>query len=84
MIAKAPISIVITTQTSKTTSRYGQRGEKYVLIDVGFTGENIYLQAQTLNLGTVAVGAFSQTAVAELLNLTTGETPVLIMPVGKR
>lgn len=81
-IAQAPISIVTTCQYSRITGRYGQRGIRYAHIEVGHVGENIYLQAEALGLGTVAIGAFSDGMVAKCLSLPKEQEPLYIMPVG--
>ena len=51
-------------------------------IEVGHVGQNIYLQAESLGLVTVAIGAFMDEAVKKILNIK--EEPLYIMPVGKR
>lgn len=81
-IRVAPISIVISADFSKTTSRYGERGIRYVYIDLGHAGQNIYLQAASLGMGTVAVGAFADDEVAKVLSLPEDEKPLYIMPIG--
>ena len=81
-IVRAPVSIVTTVEYSRITSRYGQRGVRYAHIEVGHVGENIYLQAEALGLGTVAVGAFSDGMVSKCLNLSKEHEPLYIMPVG--
>ena len=82
MIEKAPIDIVITALYQRTTSRYGDRGRRYVYMEVGHVGQNIYLQAEALGLGTVVVGAFRDDRVKKLLGID--EKVLYIMPVGKR
>lgn len=82
MIERAPITIVIAAVFQRTTTRYGERGVRYVQIEVGHTGENIYLQAESLGLATVAVGAFQDKEIKKLLKLK--EEPLYLMPVGKR
>lgn len=81
-ITRAPISIVTTVEYSRITSRYGQRGVRYAHIEIGHVGENIYLQAEALGLGTVAVGAFSDGMVSKCLHLSKEHEPLYIMPVG--
>ncbi len=81
-IAAAPVCIAIAAKFAKTTSRYGERGIRYVHIDVGHVGQNIYLQAEGLGLGTVAVGAFDDDTVARALKLSPPLVPLYLMPVG--
>ena len=82
-IAVAPVSLVICAVYDKTFIRYNVRGERYVFIEVGHAGQNIYLQATAFGLGTVAVGAFRDESVRTLLQLRSNIKPLYIMPVGK-
>jgi len=59
-----------------------RRGYRYVYMEVGHVGENIYLMATALRLGTVAVGAFYDDWVARIINAEPNEHPLYIMPVG--
>ena len=81
-VAKAPVSIVFAATYERTTARYGRRGQRYVHIEVGHVGQNVYLQAEALGLGTVAVGAFEDAAVSRVLELPSAMLPLYIMPVG--
>ena len=81
-VRDAPVNIVIVADYERTTRYYGDRGYQYVHMEVGHVGENIYLQAVSLNLGTVAVGAFYDNQVAEILNLPPKYRPLYIMPIG--
>lgn len=76
-------ALVITAVYERTTGKYGQRGLRYVHMEVGYTSENIHLQAAALGLGTVAVGAFHDERAQKILDLPDNERPLLIMPVGK-
>ncbi len=83
-VLEAPASLVYSAVFSRTTDIYGSRGkERYVCMDVGHSAENVYLQAGALNIGTVAIGAFSDLNVKLLLNMTREEEPLYIMPIGK-
>ena len=82
-IYEAPIDIVICAIYERTTKRYGSRGERYVHMEVGHAGQNIYLQAAALGLATVAIGAFHDEQVREVLQLDKEYKPLYIMPVGR-
>lgn len=79
-IAEAPAVIALVAHFERTTGRYGERGERYVYMDAGYASQNIYLLAGELGLVTVAVGAFDDGDMAEVLG--TGGLPLLVMPVG--
>ncbi|CAB49813.1 SagB/ThcOx family dehydrogenase [Pyrococcus abyssi] len=80
-VLNAPVSIVIVAHYERTTSKYGERGIRYVHLDCGHMGQNIYLQATALNLGTVAVGAFRDDEVRKVLGVD-GD-PLYVFPIGK-
>lgn len=82
-IYQAPVALVICAEYERTLRRYGSRGERYVHIEIGHAGQNIYLQATALGLATVAVGAFDDEQVREVLRLDKQYKPLYIMPVGK-
>ncbi len=81
-VEEAPVVIVITAIYERTTARYGSRGVRYVHMEVGHVGQNIYLQTVALGLGTVAVGAFDDNSVREVINAPPEEKPLYIMPIG--
>ena len=81
-IAEAPVSLVITAEYERTTGKYGDRGVRYVHMEAGHVGQNVYLQAEALGLGTVTVGAFQDEGISQALNLPSGYRPLYVMPVG--
>jgi SagB-type dehydrogenase family enzyme len=81
-ILKAPVSIVITAISARTMQKYEQRGIRYVHMETGAAGENIYLQAESLGLGTVFIGAFEDEDVKKVIGIE--EEPMGIMPIGKK
>jgi len=82
MVGAAPVSVFYSAVFSRSTGRYGERGIRYVYIELGHSAQNVYLQAEALGLGTVAVGAFIDTRVSQILGLPANETPLYIMPIG--
>ena len=83
-IGDAAIVIVFTAIYQRTTWKYGKRGVRYVHMEVGYSGENLFLQAEALDLGTVVVGAFDDDEVREVLNLDSDIQPLSLMPVGRK
>jgi SagB-type dehydrogenase family enzyme len=81
-VAHAPVSLVIAAEYERTTRRYGDRGVRYVLIEVGHASQNVYLECEALGLATVAIGAFYDEEVARVLNLPRQHRPLYVMPVG--
>jgi len=81
-VRDAPVNIVICAVYERTTRVYGERGYRYVYMEVGHVGQNIYLMATALGLGTVAIGAFYDDWVARIINAEPSEHPLYIMPVG--
>ena len=67
----------------RTTVKYGDRGIQYVHMETGHAAQNVYLQAVSLNLGTVVIGAFYDDKVRRTLKMSDREQPLYIMPVGK-
>lgn len=76
------IALVIAGVYGRTTSKYGERGRRYVHMEVGAAAQNVYLQATALDLGTVFVGAFEDRAVKKVLDLPKDHRPLGVMPVG--
>ena len=83
-IVDAAIIFVFTANYQRTTWKYGKRGVRYVHMEVGHAGQNLFLQAEALHLGTVVVGAFDDDEVREVLNLDSNVQPLSLMPVGRK
>jgi SagB-type dehydrogenase family enzyme len=81
-MAGAPVNLIITAEYSRSSSKYGERGVRYSMIEAGHVGQNIFLQAEALGLGAGIVGAFNDREVAWVAKLGQGHEPLLIMPVG--
>ena len=82
-LADAPVTIAIAAVYGRTVSKYGQRAERYVHMEVGHAAQNVHLQAVALDLGTVVVGAFDDAEVKRVLTLAANEQPLCLLPVGR-
>lgn len=76
--------LLISADFEKTTQKYGERGKQYVWMEAGHSAQNVYLQAVSLGMGTVSVGAFNEGKVQKILNLPENILPLVIMPIGKK
>lgn len=91
-VRDAPVSLVLLARPGRTTGEYGDRGrERYVPIEVGHAGQNVYLAVEALDLATVGVGAFDDEAVAAAVHASEGDdggddavVPMMLYPVGRR
>ncbi len=81
-VKNAAIDIVLCAIFERTTKYYGERGYRYVYMEAGHIGQNIYLEATALGLGTVAIGAFYDNRVQEIVGAKPNEHPIYIFPVG--
>ena len=82
-VADGAAIILIAADYDRTTVRYGERGIRYVHMEAGCAAQNIYLQAESLNLGTVLIGAFHDDQVSSILDLPVDEEPLWLMPIGR-
>lgn len=82
-IKNAPAVMVFCAVFERVTGRYGKRGIQYVHMEVGHAIQNVCLQAISLGLGSVIIGAFNDHDVKEVMNFEVDEHPLLILPVGK-
>ncbi len=83
MVREAPAVLFYSAVYSRCTDKYGKRGrERYVCMDLGHSAQNVYLQVETLKLGTCAIGAFNDEKVKEILQLQAEEEPLYMMPFG--
>ncbi len=81
-LASAPALILMAADYPRTTGRYGERGIRYVAMEAGHIGQNIYLQAEALGLGTVGIGAFYDDRLATAFELPEDQEALYLMPVG--
>jgi len=82
-IRKAPAVILFCAVYERTTGKYGQRGIRYVHMEVGHAAQNACLQAIALGLHTAVIGAFRDAEVKAIANLPADEQPLYFVPVGR-
>jgi SagB-type dehydrogenase family enzyme len=82
VVGGAPLAIVIVGMVDRTAARYGDRAGWYVALEAGHAAQNILLEAVALGLGAVPVGAFDDEALARVLGLGAGESPLYLVAVG--
>lgn len=81
-VGASPLSIVVAAEYERTAIKYGERGVRYVLMEVGHVGQNIALQAVGLGLAACHVGAFRDEEVSRVLKLPERHRPLYIVVVG--
>ncbi|RLJ70023.1 SagB-type dehydrogenase family enzyme [Hydrogenivirga caldilitoris] len=82
-VLNAPLLMMFFAIFGRTTAKYGKRGIRYVFNEVGHAGQNVYLQATSLGLGTVVIGAFYDEELKSIVGTRRDEEPLYIMPVGR-
>jgi len=76
--------LIISAVYQRTTQKYGKRGIRYVHMEAGHAAQNVFLQATSLGIDTVVVGAFDDDSVKRILGIGPGEHPLYLMPLGKK
>jgi SagB-type dehydrogenase family enzyme len=83
-VKDAAAVLVIGAVYERTTVKYGERGIRYVHMEVGHAAQNVYLQVESLGLGTVFIGAFDEVEVKGVIQMGEEEVPLGLMPVGRK
>jgi len=79
------VAFIWTAVPYRMTWRYGERGYRYLLIDIGCVCQNLYLAAEAIGSGVCAIGAFNDEDINNLLGIDGKEHFVIhIAVVGKK
>jgi SagB-type dehydrogenase family enzyme len=83
-VKQAPLDILITGNNQKMMDKYPDKdlSIRFVDLEAGHAGENIYLQAESLGLVTVSLGSFDSNQLSQKFELPSNETPLYIFPIG--
>lgn len=82
-IRNAAAIFMLVATPSRTTGKYGDVGEEYVLIEAGHIAQNMLLEAVSLNLSAVPVGGFGRDKVGNVLQLNESENAIYMVAVGR-
>jgi SagB-type dehydrogenase family enzyme len=83
-VRRAAAVIVLSGVYEKVTTKYGERGIRYVHMEAGHAAQNVYLQAVSLGISIVVIGAFRDEEVKRILKMSDREMSLYIIPVGRR
>ncbi|MEW6308907.1 MAG: SagB/ThcOx family dehydrogenase [Bacillota bacterium] len=82
-VVQAAVVFAWTVVMERTSRRYGTRARQYVFMDCGHIGQNLALAAAAMGMGSCAIGAFSDEAVAQVLGVDgVAEQPAYLTSVG--
>ena len=83
-LGRANVCFVLSAMFQRTRWKYRERAYRYVLLEAGHVGQNLYLAATSMGLGACAVGAFFDDKFNDLLGLDGKEEAVLyVISVGR-
>src|SRR3972149_8405902 len=77
MLGDADVTFVLSAISDRVRHKYDERGFCYVYLEAGHISQNIYLQAVSLGLGSVSIGAFLDEEVNKLIGID-GRTEAVI------
>ena len=81
-LRQAAAVVVMTAVIERAAVRYGERAERYVLLEAGHAAQNLLLQAVALDLAAVPIGAFDDQGVQAALSLPQDHAPIYLIPIG--
>ena len=83
-LGQANVCIVLSAVFQRTRWRYRERTYRYVMLEAGHVGQNLYLAATAMGLGACAVGAFLDDDLNDMLGLDGVQEAVLyVISAGK-
>jgi SagB-type dehydrogenase family enzyme len=84
MLAQAQVCFVLSAVFQRTRWKYRERTYRYVLLEAGHIGQNLYLAATSMGLGACAIGAFLDDELNDLLDVDGKEEAALyLISVGR-
>jgi len=68
-VASSAVTFILTAVAERMTWRYGDRGYRYLHLDAGHVGQNLYLAAEGIGCGACAIAAFLDETVNAALGI---------------
>lgn len=85
MVANSNVTFILTAIIERSKWKYLQRCYRYLYLDAGHIGQNLYLVAESLGLGACTIGAIYDDELNNLLDIDgTNETTLYVGVVGKK
>ena len=82
---QASVVILISGVLTRTKLKYGERGYRYVLLDIGHLGQNLYLSCTAMELAVMTTCGFFDDEANKLLRIDgVDETVMYVAFIGKR
>jgi SagB-type dehydrogenase family enzyme len=81
-VGAAPLCLVIAINTRRMELEFGPWAERLCLLEAGAAAENVLIEATSLGLVGIPIGAFEPEHAAEVLALSRRLRPVLLLPLG--
>ncbi len=82
-VRNAAVLLVLVSTPKRTTSKYGDVGEDYVLIEAGHIAQNILLESESLVIKSVPIGGFDRNAASSVLGVEGGKEAIYLIAAGK-
>ena len=84
-VRQASIVVLISGVLERTKLKYGERGYRYALLDIGHLGQNLYLSCTSLELAIMTTCGFFDDQANQLLRIDgVDETAMYVAFIGKR
>jgi SagB-type dehydrogenase family enzyme len=69
MVSKSAVTFIWTAIPGRSKWKYKERAYRYMYLDAGHIGQNLYLTAAALNLGCCTIGAFFDEEVNKIVGI---------------
>jgi SagB-type dehydrogenase family enzyme len=81
-VEKAPATLVIAAEVSRSAKKYRDRAERYCFMEAGHIAQNLLLEATALHLAGLPIGGLDDERAAAALKLPKGYRVLYVLPIG--